>query len=182
MQVHHPNYNTAAFESTPVLVLGLIRANNGRHGRTYLSEWRFSCQLIFREARGTQTAGQTVNIVAKILLTQLALGAAVAVVAGVMLGPVAAFSALLGTLICVIPNGFLALRMLVARRSGDPRRMLNATYVGEAGKIGLSIGMFAVVFVWVQPLHPLMLLTGFIVAQAGVGAAFLMSHETHLAN
>lgn len=101
----------------------------------------------------------------RILLAQLGAGSVVAVAGQFSAGSVAAYSALLGGLICVVPNSFLALRMFAGSLMGDPRRALTATYVGAAGKLLLTAVLFAMVFVLVRPLRPGWLFAGFLAAQ-----------------
>ena len=64
----------------------------------------------------------------------------------------AAYSALLGSLTCVIPNTFLALRLVASRRDPGAKALVRAAYVGELGKLGLTVLMFSIVFVMVKPL------------------------------
>lgn len=78
----------------------------------------------------------------------------------------AAYSALLGGICCVVPNAYLASRLLLKSGTGDARAFVRAAYVGEAGKLGLTAVLFTLVFVWVKPLAPGALFTGFIAAIA----------------
>ena len=78
----------------------------------------------------------------------------------------AAYSALLGGICCVIPNAYLASRLLLKSGTGDARAFVRAAYVGEAGKLGLTAVLFTLVFVWVKPLNPGALFAGFIAAIA----------------
>jgi ATP synthase protein I len=73
-------------------------------------------------------------------------------------GRAAAESALLGGAIGVIPSALYAL-LVVRRRFGTPRSLLRTHLVGEAGKLALTMVLFAVVlshFRWVATL-PLLL-------------------------
>ncbi len=117
------------------------------------------------------------NVVAKVLIMQLLLALLCALVAWMLFDIAAGYSAVLGGLVCVIPNSFLGLRMMAVRESVDPRKMLNAAYIGEAGKFVLSVVLFVVVYQWVPALNPAALLAGFIVAQGGVWAAILADKE-----
>ena len=101
----------------------------------------------------------------RILLAQFGAGVAVAVTGQLSAGVVAGYSALLGGLICVVPNSFLALRMFAGSLMGDPGRALTATYVGAAGKLLLTAALFAGVFMLVRPLRPGWLFAGFLAAQ-----------------
>jgi ATP synthase protein I len=135
--------------------------------------------VAFLIARGTGTVGVSPEInplsaMFRVLLFQVAAGLIMAVAGQFSAGTIAAYSALLGGLICVVPNTFLALRMFAGSLVGDPRRALTATYVGAAGKLLLTAALFAVVFWLVRPLRPGWLFAGFIAAQ-GVVLVSLMS-------
>lgn len=66
---------------------------------------------------------------------------------------VAAFSALLGGLTCVVPNFFLAGRLSGgAARQGPALKQL---LFGELGKLGLTALMFVATFILVEPLNML---------------------------
>jgi ATP synthase protein I len=105
------------------------------------------------------------SAVSRILIAQLGAGGVLAVAGWSFAGATAGYSALLGGLICVVPNAFLALRMVAGTMSGDPRRALSATYVGAVGKLMLTAALFAAVFVLVRPLRPGWLFAGFVAAQ-----------------
>ena len=79
-------------------------------------------------------------------------------------GVVEAYSALLGGLICVIPNAYLAGRLLMKSGAGDSRVFLRAAFTGEAMKLLLTAGLFALVFSTVRPLNVFALFAGFIAA------------------
>lgn len=111
--------------------------------------------------------------VRKILIAQLGVAAAVGGAAWVLAGIVAGYSAWLGGLVCVIPNAYLALRMMTARVSEEPRAMLRATYFGEAGKLLLTAALFAIVFIAVKPLSAGALLIGFIASQGAIWLVIL---------
>ena len=110
----------------------------------------------------------------KVLLGQIGVGAVLAVAIWGLYGPVAGYSALLGSLTCVIPNGFLALRLVAPRRDPGARALIRAAYIGELGKLGLTVLMFSVVFVLVRPLSAAALFAGFIAAQLVTFAGFLV--------
>lgn len=120
-----------------------------------------------------QAKGQIVGAVRKILAAQLGVAVIVGVGAWGVAGAVAGYSAALGGLICVIPNAYLALRMMAARSATEPRKMLRATWFGEVGKLVLTAALFAIVFAAVRPLSPGALLIGFIASQSGIWLAIL---------
>ena len=101
----------------------------------------------------------------KVLVGQIGIGAVLAAALWGLYGHVAGYSALLGSLTCVIPNGFLALRLVASRREPGARALMRAAYIGELGKLGLTVLMFSIVFVLVRPLSAAALFAGFIAAQ-----------------
>jgi ATP synthase protein I len=81
---------------------------------------------------------------------------------------------MLGGLICVLPNAFLALRIVAPRRDPRARALVRAAYIGELGKLALTVLMFSIVFVLVRPLAAWPLFAGFIGAQLMTLAGLLM--------
>lgn len=79
-------------------------------------------------------------------------------------GEPAARSWLLGSLICLLPNAFVAALMLVRRT--DARAALRAVYWGEVGKLALTVALFVAVLTHVQPLHAGVLFAGLIATQS----------------
>ncbi len=123
------------------------------------------------EERSTASSG---NPVAKILLGQLGLSVVLAMLFWGIGGRVSGYSALLGGLTCVVPNAFLALRLVVPRRDRGASGLVRAAYIGELGKIALTVLMFSLVFTLVRPLAAAPLFTGFIAAQLVTFSGFLM--------
>lgn len=117
------------------------------------------------------------NLVSTVLLAQLALSVAMAILFWGVMGNVAAYSSLLGGLICVIPNAFLALRLVVPRRDPGPGALIRAAYIGELGKLALTVLLFSMVFTLVRPLAAWPLFAGFIVATLATFSGFLMSDK-----
>lgn len=112
----------------------------------------------------------------KVLIGQIGIGVVLAAVFWGLKGHVAGYSALLGSLTCVIPNAFLALRLAVPRRDPGARALIQAAYIGELGKIALTVLMFSVVFTLVRPLAAAPLFAGFIAAQLVTLTGLLMRH------
>ncbi len=110
----------------------------------------------------------------KVLGGQIGIGAILTAVLWVYCGPVAGYSALLGSLTCVLPNGFLALRLTVPRRDPGARALIRAAYVGELGKLALTVLFFSMVFVFVRPISVAALFAGFIAAQLMTFAGLLL--------
>lgn len=113
-------------------------------------------------------------MVARVLLAQTGLTAVLAMLFWGTDGRVSGYSALLGGLICVIPNAFLALRLAVPRRDPGARALVRAAYIGELGKLALTVLMFSMVFMLVRPLKPGALFVGFIAAQLATFSGLLM--------
>jgi ATP synthase protein I len=83
-------------------------------------------------------------------------------------------SALLGGIAVVIPNGFLAARLLRPGRDDSVRAILRSAWIGEIGKWLLTVLLFAAIFGAVRPLEPVAFFCGFIAAQMVIfGALFL---------
>ena len=107
----------------------------------------------------------------RIVGAQFAVGLLVTLAALLIAGRVAAGSALLGSLICALPNGILGLRIAAAGSSGDARKLLYATYVAVGLKLLLTAALFGAVFMLIRPLAAGWLFAGFIVTQAVMWAA-----------
>jgi ATP synthase protein I len=110
----------------------------------------------------------------RVLIGQIGVGAVLAAALWGLYGHVAGYSALLGSLTCVIPNAFLALRLVAPRRDPGARELIRAAYIGELGKLGLTVLMFSIVFVLVRPLSPAALFAGFILTQLVTFAGLLL--------
>jgi len=110
----------------------------------------------------------------KVLVGQIGIGAVLAAALWGLYGHVAGYSALLGSLTCVIPNAFLALRLVVPRRDPGAGALIRAAYIGELGKLALTVLMFSIVFAMVRPLSAAALFAGFIAAQLMTLAGLLL--------
>ena len=64
-------------------------------------------------------------------------------------------SALLGGVAVVIPNGFLAARLLRPSRDESAMAIMRSAWIGEIGKLLLTVLLFAAIFGAVRPLEPL---------------------------
>jgi ATP synthase protein I len=118
------------------------------------------------------------NLVGIVLLAQLGLSVVLAALFWGMNGTVSGYSALLGGLTCVIPNAFLALRLVVPRRDSGPGALIRAAYIGELGKLALTVLMFSIVFTQVRPLAAGALFAGFIAAQLVTFSGFLVRDKS----
>lgn len=121
-----------------------------------------------------QSAALPMNPLIVILTAQLGLSLALAAVFWGVGGSVSGYSAMLGGLTCVIPNAFLALRLVVPRRDPGASALVRAAYIGELGKLALTVLMFGMIFVLIKPLAAGALFAGFIAAQLVTFSGFLM--------
>ena len=112
--------------------------------------------------------------IARVLVWQMVTGAGLGAVLWGVFGLVAGYSALLGSLACVIPNAFLAMRLLLPRRDPGAKALLQAAWMGELGKLALTVLIFSLVFTLVRPLNAAALFAGFIATQLVTFSGFLM--------
>jgi F0F1-type ATP synthase assembly protein I len=108
-------------------------------------------------------------------LTLLAQAGVIRVLAAVLwlsFGDTVAVSTLLGGAAAVVPNGFLAARMLAPNRPVDA--LLRGAWIGEIGKIVLTVLAFGVIFGFVKPIAAPAVFAGFIAAQLVVFGALLV--------
>jgi len=109
-----------------------------------------------------------------ILLAQAAVALAVALGLALWQGRLAAVSALLGGAIAVIPNAFLAARLLTPGAGSSGKALLKAAWLGEIGKLVLTALLFTIVLVTIRPISGLGLFGGFIAAQLVIFGAPLL--------
>ena len=76
---------------------------------------------------------------------------------------IAAYSSFLGGMLSIVPNIFLAARLIASLRSA--KAVLRAAYIGEAGKVILTFLLFGLVFIIVKPLDAKALFISFIIVQ-----------------
>ena len=92
-------------------------------------------------------------------------------------GKQAAISALIGGMVCIIPNLYLAAKLFQHRGAHAARRIVRNFYWGEAVKIFLTMLMFALVFIYI-PINPQALFITFIVVQLCMWLApWLVNHR-----
>ena len=94
------------------------------------------------------------HVVPVTLLVQLCVSFVVAAALWVWIGEVAGVSALLGGAAVVIPNGFLAARVLQPSRDESARAMMRSAWIGAIGKLLLTALLFGVIFGVVRPIEP----------------------------
>ena len=75
-------------------------------------------------------------------------------------------SALLGGLCCVLPNSYFVLQAFRFSGARSAKKIVRAFYVGEFGKILLTVAMFIIVFAWIKPAHPAVLFVVYSIVQS----------------
>jgi len=78
------------------------------------------------------------------------------------LGAERAVPTLVGGLIGVVPNAFLAARLMSPRAGASAQSLLRAGWLGEIGKILIAAVLFVAAFKTLKPLHPGFLFAGYI--------------------
>ena len=114
------------------------------------------------------------HVVPLTLLAQACVSVVVAAVAWVWAGQIAGMSAMLGGVTAVVPNAFLAARLLQPSRDESAKAMMRSAWLGEIGKLLLTALLFGVIFGFVRPIQPLAVFAGFIAAQLIVFGALLV--------
>jgi ATP synthase protein I len=115
--------------------------------------------------------------VRNILLTQLATAIGLAAIVWIGLGSERAIPTLLGGLIGVVPNAFLAARVMSPRAGSSARSLLRAGWLGEIGKLAMTALLFVAVFVTLKPLHPGFLFAGYIATLLAMPVGLLFDRE-----
>ncbi|WP_136065061.1 F0F1 ATP synthase subunit I [Modicisalibacter radicis] len=89
----------------------------------------------------------------RLLVAQAMVVLAATAIAAILSGA-AAVSALLGGLVCLLPNGYFAWRAFRYQGARFARDIVKSFYRAEAGKFGLTAALFALVFIAVPPSNP----------------------------
>lgn len=105
------------------------------------------------------------QVVQLAVLGQAGLGLGVGALLALLQGRVVGISWLLGGLVAVVPNAFLAARLMSPRAGADAKALLRAVWIGEIGKFAITVLLFAAIFAAVRPLSALAVFGGFIAAQ-----------------
>lgn len=103
----------------------------------------------------------------RLWLVQLGAVFVFATICAIVYGANAAISALLGGVVCIVPNAYFAKRLFKYQGARSAKKIVNGFYKGEAIKIILSIALFTTVFIWVK-VTPLVFFAAYIM--------ILMSH------
>jgi ATP synthase protein I len=114
------------------------------------------------------------RVVLLTLLAQLGISLVLAAALGLWHGKTAAVSALVGGMTAVVPNGFLAARLIKPRAANSADALLRSAWLGEIGKLLLTALLFGAVFAGMRPISAPAVFVGFIGAQFMVFAALLL--------
>ena len=116
------------------------------------------------------------------LLAQAGVAVGLAGLLALCVGPVAAYSALLGGVAAVVPNAFLAARLVGSRDHDDAGAVLRSARIGVVGKLAITALLFGAIFATVTPISGPAVFGGFIAAQTVVLGALLVGRETTTLN
>lgn len=108
-----------------------------------------------------------------VLLSQLIVTLAVALVLWLFQGLAAGYSGLLGGLVALIPNCYFAFRVYRYSGARSARAIVGEFYSGEAGKLILTAVLFITVWLAVKPLVVAAVFGGYLAVLA-VGASALL--------
>lgn len=100
----------------------------------------------------------------KVIVIQFLTSVVAALGCFLVLDTIAAYSVLLGGLICTLPNGYFARKAFQYRGARYAPQIVKSFYVGEAGKLVMTAVMFALVFAGVRPLNEGAVIAGFVLA------------------
>lgn len=81
-------------------------------------------------------------------------------------GKLAAYSTLIGTLTCFVPNLYFVYRTFKFSGARSAKLILRSFYAGESLKLLLTAVFFGLAFAFVKPINVLAVFTGFIAVQA----------------
>ncbi len=112
-----------------------------------------------------QQAEQRLQVIRQLLIWQL-VGAFTVGLIALSWGQHAAIGAFFGGIIAWLPNCYFAYRAFRFRGARAARLIVRSFYAGAAGKMLLTAGLFALVFVNVRPLNAPAVFIGFATVQA----------------
>jgi len=109
----------------------------------------------------TEVQSRATPLVVRRLLLYQAAGCLVVTLIGLFWGLVTAYSALLGGLVCLLPNCYFAYRAFKFQGARAARHIIRSFYAGEAGKLMLTAVLFGLVFSQVSSINALAVFLGF---------------------
>ncbi len=115
------------------------------------------------------------RVVPMTLLLQVVVSLVLTAAGALLGGVVVAMSALLGGMTAVIPNAFLAARLMKPRARDSATAVMRSAWIGVIGKLLITALLFGVIFALVRPLSVLAVFGAFIAAQLMVPVGFLLA-------
>ncbi len=109
-----------------------------------------------------------------VLVLQLLVTLAVALVLWILQGLIAGYSGLLGGLVALIPNSYFAFRVYRYSGARSARAIVGEFYSGEAGKLILTAVLFIAVWLAVKPLVVAAVFGGYIAVLVTGASALLI--------
>ncbi|MDO6459250.1 F0F1 ATP synthase subunit I [Granulosicoccaceae sp. 1_MG-2023] len=117
-------------------------------------------------------------IVRRLIVAQVIVVAGVPLVFLITSGTVHAYSALVGTLTCFVPNLYFVYRAFKFRGARAAKMILRSFYAGETIKIMMTAVFFGLAFALIEPINVLAVFGGFIAVQATTWLApWLVRHR-----
>lgn len=110
------------------------------------------------------------HIVPLILLAQVGVSVCLSLGVGVWQGRTVGVSILLGGITAFAPNAFLAARVMNPRSAS----LMRSLWIGEIGKLLLSVVLFGVIFAFVRPLSAPGVFGGFVATHLVILFALVM--------
>ncbi|WP_106476804.1 F0F1 ATP synthase subunit I [Phytohalomonas tamaricis] len=101
----------------------------------------------------------------RLLIVQLAVALVLTVISALTQGYGAAQSALLGGLVCLLPNLYFAWRAFRVQGARMARQIITGFYKAEAGKFGLTVALFTIVFITAPPSNPAFFFGAYVAVQ-----------------
>jgi len=108
--------------------------------------------------------------ITRFLCWQLVVAVSLSIIIAILWNPAAAISTLIGGLLVLIPNIFLAIIFFALTKSNSSKKMVRACYMGEALKIVLIAVLFVLVLHWYA-----VMLAPLLIGFCGTYAVYLMS-------
>ncbi|MCM2129273.1 ATP synthase subunit I [Larsenimonas rhizosphaerae] len=93
-------------------------------------------------------------VVFRLLAVQALAVMVMILVGGCLHGIEGAVSSLKGGIVCLLPNLYFAWRAFIVQGARHAQQIITGFYRAEAGKFGLTVALFLVIFVAVPPSNP----------------------------
>lgn len=126
---------------------------------------RIDCFIIRAKSKGDFVKNrQGIRGAQRLLVIQLCVALLIAAATLLIGNTTAAMSAIVGGLVCVVPNAYFVSKLFKYNGAHAARQIVNGFYKGEALKLMLSVAMFAMVFKFLE-INPLVFFVAYIAAQ-----------------